>query len=115
MSGMHDRSNTSSNQYSRLKSFFTKPNGSRTAPVLPLPKSGDIIQLDGFGGSFELTDGQTATLQNLVDISVGGVILFTYPKANTPGCECRTIPIHDSSVTTHRPWLEPGFSLCLEL
>lgn len=48
---------------------------------------GEILQLDGIGGLVELTDGEKATLQNLVDISVGGVIIFTYPKANTPGCK----------------------------
>jgi len=34
-----------------------------------------------------LTDGEKATLQNLVEISVSGVVVFTYPKANTPGCD----------------------------
>lgn len=46
-----------------------------------------MIQLDSLDGAFELTDGEKATLKELVAISVGGIIIFTYPKANTPGCE----------------------------
>ena len=49
-------------------------------------EQGDLIPLSGFGGAILLTDGATTTLESLVDISVGGVVLFTYPKANTPGC-----------------------------
>lgn len=54
--------------------------------TLRAPQQGDLIELDGFGGEVDLTHGDKATLQNLVDISVGGVVIFTYPKANTPGC-----------------------------
>jgi hypothetical protein len=68
-----------------LRSIFTR---SKDAKNVHTPQCGDIIQLDGFGGSFELTDGHNATLEDLVNISVGGVVLFTYPKANTPGCKC---------------------------
>lgn len=49
-------------------------------------EQGDSIDLDGFGGDILLTDGATSNLKSLVDDSVGGVVLFTYPKANTPGC-----------------------------
>lgn len=59
-----------------------KGSRSRTHPV----EQGDLIPLSGFGGAILLTDGATTTLESLVDISVGGVVLFTYPKANTPGC-----------------------------
>jgi len=87
MSRLHNTSSTPVNQYSKLKSFFAKPKCIDTISTTSLPKRGDIIQLDGLGGSCELTGGTRATLQNLVDISVGGVILFTYPKTNTPGCK----------------------------
>jgi len=76
---------SSKDKPSVLKSFFTRSTS--TASVERIPQSGDLLQLDGFGGSFELTDGHEATLKNLLDISIGGVILFTYPKANTPGCK----------------------------
>lgn len=78
---------SSKGKSSVLRSIFSRSASS--ASVDRIPQSGDLIQLDGFGGCFELTDGHQATLQNLVEISVGGVILFTYPKANTPGCKFR--------------------------
>ena len=47
---------------------------------------GDSISLDGFGGEIETNDGDSVTLKALVDTSENGVVLFTYPKASTPGC-----------------------------
>ena len=51
------------------------------------PAVGDIINLDGFGGEIETNDGTKTTLKALVDESKAGVVLFTYPKASTPGCK----------------------------
>jgi hypothetical protein len=48
---------------------------------------GDTIPLDGFGGEVETHDGQKTTLKKLLEESKEGVVLFTYPKASTPGCE----------------------------
>lgn len=48
---------------------------------------GDNITLEGFGGEVETNDGKKTTLKELVDESKSGVVLFTYPKASTPGCE----------------------------
>lgn len=48
--------------------------------------AGDIITIDGFGGKVETNDGEKVTLRKLVDESKSGVVLFTYPKASTPGC-----------------------------
>lgn len=48
---------------------------------------GNSITLDGFGGEVETHDGEKTTLKKLVDDSKAGVVLFTYPKASTPGCE----------------------------
>ena len=48
---------------------------------------GDVINLDDFGGEIETNDGEKTTLKELVDDSKAGVVLFTYPKASTPGCE----------------------------
>jgi peroxiredoxin Q/BCP len=51
------------------------------------PAVGSIINLEGFGGEFETHDGSKVTLKELVGKSESGVVLFTYPKANTPGCK----------------------------
>ncbi|RDI82358.1 hypothetical protein Vi05172_g7661 [Venturia inaequalis] len=50
------------------------------------PKVGDVVALEGFGGEVETQDGTSVTLKKLVDESKAGVVLFTYPKASTPGC-----------------------------
>lgn len=47
---------------------------------------GDSITLDGFGGEVENQAGEKTTLQKLVEKSEKGVVLFTYPRASTPGC-----------------------------
>nr|OQO21227.1 hypothetical protein B0A51_09310 [Rachicladosporium sp. CCFEE 5018] len=50
------------------------------------PKEGDSIELEGFGGEVETHDGEKTTLSKLAQSSKSGVVLFTYPKASTPGC-----------------------------
>jgi peroxiredoxin Q/BCP len=69
-----------------------KGNTEKAAETNGPPKSakpivGDIISLDGFGGEVETNDGEKTTLKALVDESKAGVVLFTYPKASTPGCK----------------------------
>lgn len=51
------------------------------------PAKGDTIRLDNFGGEVETNDGKTVSLKDLVKESKSGVVLFTYPKASTPGCK----------------------------
>ena len=51
------------------------------------PKAGDTIDLTSFGSEVETHDGSKTTLAKLVEESKGGVVLFTYPKASTPGCK----------------------------
>lgn len=86
-----------------IKVPFGKKSQDSSADDHNLPKPGENLQLDGFGGEVEMTDGERATLRNLVDISVGGVIIFTYPKANTPACQSipstRTLLRHESTYT----------------
>ena len=60
-----------------------KTNGSTASKVVV----GQAIALEGFGGEIETHDGQKTTLKKLVDESKTGVVLFTYPKASTPGCK----------------------------
>lgn len=58
-----------------------------------VPQVDDILDLEGFGGEIETNDGTKTSLKKLVDYSTSGVILFTYPKASTPGCRCPTLLI----------------------
>ena len=48
---------------------------------------GDKIDLDGFGGTVQTHDGTDVTVSQLLEKSGAGIVLFTYPKASTPGCE----------------------------
>ncbi|KAH8198561.1 hypothetical protein TruAng_007293 [Truncatella angustata] len=70
------------------------------APVVPTktgaPAVGDVISLEGFGGEIETNDGKKTTLKELVDESKSGVVLFTYPKASTPGCTTQVCLFRDS-------------------
>ncbi|TLS31174.1 hypothetical protein PpBr36_02415 [Pyricularia pennisetigena] len=59
-------------------------------------KVGDVVDLDGFGGEVETHDGKKVTLKQLVDESKAGVVLFTYPKALTPGCTKQACLFRDS-------------------
>lgn len=71
------------------EAFSPKPkatNGAATSTSSGKVAVGDTIALETFGGEVVLNDGQPTTLQKLVDASAGGVVLFTYPKASTPGC-----------------------------
>jgi len=47
---------------------------------------GDTISLETFGGQISTHEGNPITLKELVSSSKSGVVLFTYPKASTPGC-----------------------------
>ena len=64
-----------------------KTNGATSSSSLAV---GDTISLEGFGGEIETNDGVKTTLKQLIDESTGGVVLFTYPKASTPGCQFLT-------------------------
>ncbi|KAI8962843.1 AhpC-TSA-domain-containing protein [Daldinia sp. FL1419] len=60
------------------------------------PVVGDTLTLDGFGGEFETNDGKKTTLKDLLDESKSGVVIFTYPKASTPGCTNQACLFRDS-------------------
>jgi len=68
---------------------------------------GDTIDLKTFGGEVETHDGQKTTLKKLADESKGGVVLFTYPKASTPGCTNQACMFRDS----YEPLTSTGFSI----
>ena len=61
-------------------------NGSATANKTTI-SPGDTVNLDAFGGEIETNDGEKVTLKKLVDESKSGIVIFTYPKASTPGCK----------------------------
>ncbi len=65
-----------------------KPSATTNGTSSPKGKLtvGESITLEGFGGEVETNDGEKTTLKKLVDQSKGGVVVFTYPKASTPGC-----------------------------
>ena len=68
----------------KVTAAITKTNGPATSGKVSV---GDIIDLEGFGSVVETNDGDKTTLKELVDKSDGGVVLFTYPAASTPGCK----------------------------
>jgi thioredoxin-dependent peroxiredoxin len=57
------------------------------APEAGAPEVGAVLDLADFGGIVETHDGQKVALKELVEKSKAGVVLFTYPKASTPGCK----------------------------
>jgi len=66
---------------------------------------GSKIELDGFGGTVQTHDGASTTFKELLDKSSAGVVVFTYPRASTPGCKsfpvCRLFllnPPHPSGI-----------------
>lgn len=69
------------------KSVTAKPAETNGSPKSEKPVKGQLISLDGFGGEVETNDGTKTSLKALVDESKAGVVLFTYPKASTPGCK----------------------------
>lgn len=56
-----------------------------------VPKVGDVISLEGFGGELQTQDEESTNLKSLLASSKAGVVLFTYPKASTPGCKLSPI------------------------
>ncbi|KFY13928.1 hypothetical protein V491_06211, partial [Pseudogymnoascus sp. VKM F-3775] len=92
----------------------TKTNGAAAAAadVASVQKAtkvaaGDSITLDGFGGEIETQDGEKTTLQALVEKSEKGVVLFTYPRASTPGCTTQVCLFRDS----YAPLSATGFAI----
>lgn len=64
-----------------------KPANSPSPADAPkVPQVDDLLDLENFGGEIETHEGTKTSLKKLVDDSTSGVVLFTYPKASTPGC-----------------------------
>ena len=61
-------------------------NGSATAHRTTI-SVGNTVNLDDFGGEIETNDGEKVTVKKLLEESESGIVIFTYPKASTPGCK----------------------------
>ena len=74
---------------SKAKAAITGKKAATTNGVAANDKLavGTTITLDGFAGEVETNEGEKTTLKKLVDDSKNGVVIFTYPKASTPGCK----------------------------
>ncbi|TVY59548.1 Peroxiredoxin bcp1 [Lachnellula suecica] len=92
----------------KSKAAKPKTNGA-AAPAASAAKVavGDVITLEGFGGELETNEAAKVTLKQLVDESKAGVVLFTYPKASTPGCITQACLFRDS----YAPLTATGFSI----
>ncbi|PVH91011.1 AhpC-TSA-domain-containing protein [Periconia macrospinosa] len=87
-----------------------KSNGNAEVPPAAAggaPTVGDTIDLAGFGGEIETHEGTKTTLAKLVEESKAGVVLFTYPKASTPGCTKQACLFRDS----YEPLTAAGLSI----
>jgi len=88
-----------------------KTNGEASQPAAGkatgAAKTGETIDLETFGGEVETHDGTKTTLARLVEKSKGGVVLFTYPKASTPGCTKQACLFRDS----YEPLTATGYSI----
>ncbi|KAF2185403.1 AhpC-TSA-domain-containing protein [Zopfia rhizophila CBS 207.26] len=85
-----------------------KANGEKeVAPASGAPGVGDTIDLTSFGGEVETNDGVKTTLAKLLQESKSGVVLFTYPRASTPGCTKQVCFFRDS----YEPLTATGFSI----
>ncbi|KAJ6085935.1 hypothetical protein N7486_010216 [Penicillium sp. IBT 16267x] len=77
------------------------------APTQKVPQVDDIIDLESFGGEIEVNDGTKTNLKKLVEESSAGVVLFTYPKASTPGCTKQACLFRDN----YKHLISTGFSI----
>ncbi|KXJ91038.1 thioredoxin-like protein [Microdochium bolleyi] len=91
------RQSKASKVATKVKEAVTgKPADTPAAKAGGPPAVGSQIDLEGFGGEIETNDGTKTTLKALVEQSKSGVVLFTYPKASTPGCTTQACLFRDS-------------------
>ncbi|KAG8528021.1 uncharacterized protein KY384_006937 [Bacidia gigantensis] len=61
---------------------------------------GEIINSAGLGGEIETHEGAKVTLQSLLDeCGRSNLVIFTYPKASTPGCTTQACLFRDEFAT----------------
>ena len=64
---------------------LVSPSVSKPKPTGQIA-AGQKISQDRFHGEVRTNDDETTDLNALLNSSDAGVIIFTYPKASTPGC-----------------------------
>lgn len=65
----------------------SKSASATSSAKVKVPQVGDVISLEGFGGELQTQDSASTNLKSLIESSKAGVVLFTYPRASTPGCK----------------------------
>ncbi|DAA76357.1 TPA_exp: hypothetical protein A8136_0671 [Trichophyton benhamiae CBS 112371] len=60
-----------------------------------VPEEGDVLDLSQFEVEIELNDGTKTSFRKLLEESKEGVVVFTYPKASTPGCTRQACAFRD--------------------
>ncbi|RDA86181.1 hypothetical protein CP532_3039 [Ophiocordyceps camponoti-leonardi (nom. inval.)] len=74
-----------------------KGKETKKAPKKTKVEVGDVLDLDdNFGGEIEDHDGKKTTLKQLVEDCKTAVVIFTYPKASTPGCTTQACLFRDA-------------------
>ncbi|RMZ82351.1 hypothetical protein DV738_g1919, partial [Chaetothyriales sp. CBS 135597] len=68
---------------------------------------GKKIKLSGFGGEVTTHDNKSVAVKDLLEESSKGIVLFTYPRASTPGCTTQVCLFRDS----YTPITEAGLSV----
>ena len=73
------------------------PGGTtNTATKLNASSVGEAIPASLYDVAVTTHDNQSVTFKQLLDDSKSGVVIFTYPKASTPGCTTQACLFRDS-------------------
>jgi len=67
-----------------------------TTPLSTASVGKKIADLSAFGGEIETHTGTKTTLSALLQESPGGIVIFTYPRASTPGCTTQACSFRDN-------------------
>lgn len=71
------------------------------------PSVGKTLNLAEFDFAIATNDDEPTTLQKLLSASKSGIVLFTYPRASTPGCTMQACLFRDS----YTPLTATGLSI----
>lgn len=67
-----------------------------TLPLSPTSVGKQLTSLSTFGGPLETHTGSSTTFADLLTASTSGLIIFTYPRASTPGCTQQACSFRDN-------------------
>ncbi|RMD42360.1 hypothetical protein DV735_g2763, partial [Chaetothyriales sp. CBS 134920] len=68
---------------------------------------GKKIKLSGFGGQVTTHENKSVAVKDLLEESSKGIVIFTYPRASTPGCTTQVCLFRDS----YTPITDAGLSV----